>query len=75
MHDTLWKTMKENKWTLETLAETIDVSYSTARRKMAGESEFTLREVLTIRAALHTDVSLMELFDIKIGGVSEDEIE
>ncbi len=50
-------------WNVRQLSQEADISYVSLRRKLRGESPFTLDEAFAIQAALQTDMPLDTLFE------------
>ena len=50
-------------WNMRQLAEETDISYVSLRRKLRGESPFTLEESFAVRDALQVELSLDALFE------------
>ncbi|MBQ4640425.1 MAG: helix-turn-helix transcriptional regulator [Clostridia bacterium] len=50
-------------WNMRQLAEETDISYVSLRRKLRGESPFTLEEAFAVRDALQVELSLDALFE------------
>ncbi len=50
-------------WNMRQLAEETDISYVSLRRKLRGESPFTLEEAFAVRDALEVELPLDALFE------------
>lgn len=59
---TLKKALKERNITLKKLAKDINIPYSTLNDKIAGRTEFSLKEAKTIHEKYFSDFSMYDLF-------------
>lgn len=56
--------LKRKNVTQSELAKVLGISSNTISRKMNGESEFTLREVMKIKKTLGVSIPVEELFAV-----------
>lgn len=63
MYQNLKAEMARRNITQKELAKTINMSVSGLSLKMNGETKFTFNDVIAIKKAIGTDMSLEQLFD------------